>query len=99
MGLFSMRTPRRFEHKYIYYDERKEKLSKIEEKAKRDLGMLPEEPYNPESIRGKFLESTTHLKRKMESGGASMSPQVAVVLIVVLLLVLYYLVNGYWFGT
>ena len=37
MGLFSMRTPRRFEHKYIYYDERKEKLSKIEEKAKRDL--------------------------------------------------------------
>lgn len=99
MGLFSMRTPRRFEHKYIYYDERKEKLSKIEEKAKRDLGMLPEEPYNPESIHGKFLESTTHLKRKKESGGTRMSPQIAVVLIVVLLFVLYYLVNGYWFGT
>lgn len=99
MGLFSMRTPRRFEHKYIYYDERKEKLSKIEEKAKRDLGMLPEESYNPESIRGKFLESTTHLKRKKESGGTRMSPQIAVVLIVVLLFVLYYLVNGYWFGT
>ena len=63
------------------------------------MGMLPEEPYNPESIRGKFVESTTHLKRKKESGGAAMSPQVAVVLIVVLLLVLYYLVNGYWFGT
>lgn len=98
MGLFSMRTPRRFEHKYIYYDERKEKLSKIEEKAKRDLGMLSNESYNPESIRGKFLESTTHLKKKKESGGSSISPQMAVVLIVVLLLVLYYLVNGYWFG-
>lgn len=99
MNFFRMNKPRGYQHQYIYYDERKEKLSKIEEKAKRDLGMLPEEPYNPESIRGKFLESTTHLKRKKESGGAGMSPQVAVVLIVVLLLVLYYLVNGYWFGT
>ncbi len=98
MGLFSMRSPRKFEHKYIYFDERKEKLSKIEEKAKRDLGMLPEETYNPESIRGKFLESTTHLKRKKASDGNSISPQVAVVLIVVLLLVLYYLINGHWFG-
>ena len=41
-----MRSPRKFEHKYIYFDERKEKLSKIEEKAKRDLGMLPEETYS-----------------------------------------------------
>lgn len=98
MGLFTMRTPRKFEHKYIYYDERKEKLSKIEEKAKRDLGMLPDEPYNPEAIRGKFVESTKHLKRKKESGGVSISPKVSVVLIVVLLLVLYYLINGHWFG-
>ena len=63
-------------------------LAKMEENAKRDLGMLPEEPYNPESIRGKFVESTTHLKRKKESGGAAMSPQVAVVLIVVLAAIL-----------
>ncbi len=99
MGMFTMRKPRGFHHSYIYVDERKEKLAKMTEDAKRDLGMLPEEPYNPESIRGKFLESTTHLKRKKESGGARMSPQIAVVLIVVLLFVLYYLVNGYWFGT
>ena len=43
MGMFTVREPRRFEHKYIYYDERKEKLAKIEEKAKRELGMLPED--------------------------------------------------------
>ena len=44
MGMFfnSMRKPRGFNHQYIYVDERKEKLAKMEEKAKRDLGMLPE---------------------------------------------------------
>ena len=40
MGMFNIREPRRFEHKYIYYDERKERLAKIEEKAK-EAGMEP----------------------------------------------------------
>ena len=38
MGMFKMEKPRRFNHQYIYVDERKEKLQKLEEKAKRDLG-------------------------------------------------------------
>ena len=42
MGMFAMRKPRGFNHSYIYVDERKEKLAKMEENAKRDLGMLPE---------------------------------------------------------
>ena len=43
MGMFnSMRKPRGFNHQYIYVDERKEKLAKMEENAKRDLGMLPD---------------------------------------------------------
>ena len=33
-----MRKPRGFNHQYIYVDERKEKLAKMEENAKRDLG-------------------------------------------------------------
>ena len=41
MGMFKMEKPRRFNHQYIYVDERKEKLQKLEEKAKRELGMLP----------------------------------------------------------
>ena len=41
MGMFKMREPRKFDHKYIYVDERKEKLDKIVENDKRDLGMLP----------------------------------------------------------
>ena len=29
MGFFKMGAPRKFEHKYIYVDERREKLEKI----------------------------------------------------------------------
>lgn len=91
MGMFSVREPRRIEHKYIYYDERKEKLAKIEERAKRELGMLPEEEYNPENIRGKFVEGTTHLKRRIENGGPRITFPVAVVLLFFLVLLLLYL--------
>ena len=91
MGMFSVREPRRIEHKYIYYDERKEKLAKIEERAKRELGMLPEEEYNPENIRGKFVEGTTHLKRRLENGGPRITFPVAVVLLFFLVLLLLYL--------
>ncbi|MBR4842489.1 MAG: hypothetical protein IK006_05300 [Bacteroidaceae bacterium] len=97
MGMFSVREPRRFEHKYIYYDERKDKLAKMEEKAKRELGMLPEETYNPENIRGKFVEGTKHLKRRKENGGPRMSIQTSVVLILALLFVLHWLMTGKFF--
>lgn len=68
MGMFKMEKPRRFNHQYIYVDERKEKLQKLEENAKRDLGMLPPKEFSPEDIRGKFVEGTKHLKRRKESG-------------------------------
>ncbi|MFR7464995.1 MAG: hypothetical protein ACLUVG_08765 [Phocaeicola vulgatus] len=68
MGMFKMEKPRRFNHQYIYVDERKEKLQKLEEKAKRELGMLPPKEFSPEDIRGKFVEGTKHLKRRKESG-------------------------------
>ncbi len=68
MGMFNVRKPRGFNHQYIYVDERKEKLAKMEEDAKRDLGILPEKEFSPEDIRGKFIEGTTHLKRRKESG-------------------------------
>lgn len=95
--MFTVREPRRFEHKYIYYDERKEKLAKIEENAKRELGMLPEEEFNPERIRGKFLEGTTHLKRRKENGGPRVSFPVAIVLIVILTVILFWILNGKMF--
>ncbi len=97
MGMFNrMRGPRGFDHQYIYVDERKEKLKKIEESAKRELGMLPEKEFNPEDIRGTFVDSTTHLKRRKDSGAKPVSYGVLLIAIAVLLFVLHYLVTGHW---
>lgn len=94
MGMFTMRKPRGFHHPYIYVDERKEKLAKMEEKAKRELGMLPEKEFSPEDIRGKFVEGTTHLKRRKESGRRPMHFGVALILIAVLFYIWYAISNG-----
>lgn len=96
MGLFNVNKPRRFNHQYIYYDERKDKLNKMEESAKRELGMLPEEEFNPERIRGKFIEGTTHLKCRKESGRKPMHVGVILIIIVALILLWHYLQTGSW---
>ena len=64
--MFSVRKPRGFQHNYIYYDPRKEKLKEIDERAKRELGLLPPKEFEPEDIRGKFVQATKHLKRRKE---------------------------------
>ena len=94
MGMFAMRKPRSFNHSYIYVDERKEKLAKMEENAKRDLGMLPEKEFSPEDIRGKFIEGTTHLKRRKESGRKPMHLGIILVVIAVLIYLWYAISNG-----
>lgn len=96
MGYFSMREPRRFNHKYIFVDERKEKLDKIVENAKRDLGMLPpSESTKEERIRGAFVKETTHLKRRKDEG-ERFSTKTLVIAIIVSLYILHYLVTGSW---
>ena len=92
--MFTMRKPRSFNHRYIYVDERKEKLAKMEEKAKRDLGMLPEKEFSPEDIRGKFIEGTTHLKRRKESGRRPMHLGIILVVIAVLAYLWYAISSG-----
>lgn len=93
MRLFKTREPRRFEHNYIYYDERKEKLRKIEETAKRELGMLPEKEFNPEDIRGKFAEQTKHLKRYQEKKAHRISAFGLFLIIIGLLIIWRFLLN------
>ena len=89
MGMFnSMRKPRGFNHQYIYVDERKEKLAKMEENAKRDLGMLPEKEFNPEDI--------THLKRRKASGRKPVSFGIILIIIAFLLYLWHYLATGSW---
>ena len=94
MGMFAMRKPRGFNHSYIYVDERKEKLAKMEENAKRDLGMLPEKEFSPEDIRGKFIEATPQLKRRKESGRKPMHLGIILVVIAVLIYLWYAISNG-----
>ena len=89
-----MRKPRGFNHPYIYVDERKERLAKMEESAKRELGMLTPKEFSPEDIRGKFIEGTTHLKRRKESGRKPMHVGMAIVLIVLLFYWWYAISNG-----
>jgi len=94
MGMFSVRKPRGFQHNYIYYDPRKEKLQQIEEKAKRDLGMLPPKEFTPEDIRGKFLAATTHVRSRKESGKKPISYGVLIGAIIVLLIIAHYIITG-----
>lgn len=78
---------------FMWMNARK-KLQKIEETAKRELGMLPPKEFNPEDIRGKFVEGTTYLKRRKESGRKPLSYGAMFVAIVVLLYILHYLITG-----
>ncbi len=94
MGMFTMRKPRGFHHSYIYVDERKEKLTKMTEDAKRDLGMLPEKEFSPEDIRGKFVEATTHLRRRKERGKKPMSVGIILISIAILSFLWYAIITG-----
>lgn len=94
MGGVKMHEPRRFNHKYIFVDERKEKLDRIVEKAKRDLGMLPaEEKSCSERLKGAFTNDGSHLSRRKE-GGERISSRVAVAALFVCALILYFLLKG-----
>ncbi len=97
MGMFSVRRPRRFNHQYIYVDERKERLDKMEENAKRELGMIPPKEVNPEDIRGRFVEGTTHLKSRKSKGKKPLSAVVIIIFIFLLVYLWNYLVTGSWF--
>ena len=96
MGYFKQREPRRFDHKYIFVDERKEKLDKIVESAKRDLGMLPprEESYS-ERLKGAFVNENSHLSRRKENG-PRFSNNFLVIAVVVCIFLLCYILKSVW---
>mgnify|MGYP003547982054 FL=1 len=94
MGMFSVRKPRGFHHNYMYYDPRKEKLKEIDERAKRDLGLLPPKEFTPEDLRGKFVQATKHVKQRKESGKKPVSYGVLLIIIVLLVLLMRWIVAG-----
>lgn len=96
MGYFKQSEPRRFNHKYIFVDERKEKLDKIVENAKRDLGMLPpsEESYR-DRLKGAFTGGDSHLARRKENG-QRLSSRAILVALFICLFVLFYILRSIW---
>ena len=94
MALCKTRKPRPYHHPYMYIDERKEKLKAIEDRAKRELGMLLPKEFNPEDIRGVFVKGTKHLKRRKESGRKPMKFGVALIIIAALIYIWHCLLTG-----
>lgn len=92
--MFKTRQPRGYHHEYMYVNERKERLKQIEERAKRELGMLPPKAFNPDDIRGTFVKGTKHLRRRKESGRKPMRLGVALLIIAALIFVWHYLQTG-----
>lgn len=90
MGLFHIRKPRRFNLSPIYVDERKEKLQRIEQKAKRDLGMYSEKETSSEQMQVAFTEKSEHLQRYSENqrkGVWIANPKVLLFLLFILIIV------------
>ena len=93
MGFFKQRKPRGFNHQYIYVDERKERLRAMEERARRELGLIPEaEKTTEERIRGKIAEQSTHLRRKMENEAPITSKRLILILSL-MIMILYVLLR------
>ena len=96
MGYFKQREPRRFNHKYIFVDERKEKLDKIVENAKRDLGMLPPSELSyRERLKGAFVAENSHLARR-RAAGTRMSSRFIVAALLVCVFALFYILKSLW---
>ncbi len=93
MGIFKQRKPRGFQHQYIYVDERKERLREMEERAKRELGMLAEKtPTTEDRIRGKIVEQSTHLKRK-QAKESPLTNRRLVLILALLAMIMYVLLR------
>ena len=94
MSLFSTREPRRFRGVHIYTSERKDKLNRLIEEAKREeqieRGETPEYKPDLESYRGKFSKN---LKRA-DPERRRLHPGIAIAIIAVLLILWHYLLTG-----
>lgn len=87
MGLFNQRKPRPFRHRYMFVDERKERIRDIEEKAKAELGMKADGRQEHERIQGMFINATCHVRKRRErklAGGFVLTYGVIVVLLIML---------------
>lgn len=94
MGMFKNRMPRGFHYTPRFYDPKREKWQKVEEDAKRRLGIIPPKEVSSEDIRGKFVEGTTHLKRRKEAGKRCFTSLHLIIILLLLLFLLNFLVSS-----
>ena len=93
-SFYNMRKPRRFDHKPIYFDPRKEALEERIRKVKIEMGIPQEdEDYKP-SIKGTFIEGTSHLRKSRAKGHDSRTRESTNMR---LLLILAVLAAAFWF--
>ena len=104
MSIFTVEKPKRFERTNRFSNERKEFLEKRKRQIMLEEGMLPMEELKAEELlRGKFLDSTTHVRRRREKeadeGPNYRSKRIVRILVwmIVLVVLLYWLINSVYF--
>ena len=88
MIFFNLPKPRRFHHEYIYFDERKERLKKLETKLKKITGSEIEVNANEKEYCFDF-RSNRNTNSKINSLQLSFFGSIIFVIILAVLLIIY----------
>lgn len=94
---FNNIKPRRFNHRPIYSDERKERLKAIEERARRQLGIPTSNDNNARQptrdLHGAFATPSSR-RRRTASERRGTNPVVLIIMIAVLSALMFWLLTG-----
>ncbi|MDD2799627.1 MAG: hypothetical protein PHV20_13635 [Bacteroidales bacterium] len=97
LPFFSQRKPRKFDHKPIYFDPRKEALEERIQNIKMEMGKeIPTEEYKPQ-IKGAFVHQTKHLRRRegnAEKNDSSRNILMGVILALLIVIAYYVYFKG-----
>ncbi len=93
MALFKTRQPRKYNRISIYTNERKDRLDKLVNDVKREMGELPLEDATTYDYKGKFAKFTPRAQRAGK-GGRRLTWPVALVVVLLLLLAWHYILAG-----
>lgn len=94
MGLFYNKPPRRFSHKFIYVDERRERLREMERKYKSGIGLSAENTGHEDSepgIKQHFIIGFRQERRKEGIGYSNMQAMFVVVALMLFLVCCLYI--------
>lgn len=88
MNFFNTPKPRRFHHKYIYIDERKERLKSMEKQAYCELGLQNEKKDEiRQRLHESFVRGMNHLNNDRYASKGNMFQSIGIVMILLIILV------------